>query len=249
MKMATTETLPAASSMLSRGPVDTAQSHGRVRSANYSYSSRSNSRAGLYSRSNLRQQHQQQRYTNGNEEVVEDDVVVQPMLERNVKTHTGKKQDFSIDTRRNLFVNFCFWRDQRLWTLSSTPMRNPGFFTVAAFYSSFYQQVGLLSSYPTFAQQWFLVHFRTKPVGEAAQGGSRRLLRVLWEVQRGGDHPAEEDGDRDLETGCQSLQVRRKHEEVHHDTDRLPLLPSRISGRRAGLPPNQGHGWPQKEPT
>ena len=91
--MATTETLAAASSMLSRGPVDTldtAQSHGRVRSAN-SYSSRSNSRAGLYSRSNLRQQHQQ-RYTNGNEEVVEDDVVVQPMLERNVKTHTGRKQ-------------------------------------------------------------------------------------------------------------------------------------------------------------
>ena len=91
--MATTQTLPAASSMLSRGPVDTvdtAQSHGTVRSANYSYSSRSNSRAGLYSRSNLRQRHQQQRYTNGNEEV-EDDVVVQPMLERNVKTHTGKK--------------------------------------------------------------------------------------------------------------------------------------------------------------
>ena len=110
MKMATTETLPAASSMLSRGPVDTvdtAQSHGRVRSAN-SYSSRSNSRAGLYSRSNLRQhQQQQQRYTNGNEEVVEDDVVVQPMLERNVKTHTGKKQ-LTIGMRPDFFVNFCF---------------------------------------------------------------------------------------------------------------------------------------------
>ena len=93
--MATTETLAAASSMLSRGPVDmvdTAQSHGRVRSAN-SYSSRSNSRAGLYSRGNLRQQHQQ-RYANGNEEVLEDNVVVQPMLERNVKTHTGRKKDF-----------------------------------------------------------------------------------------------------------------------------------------------------------
>ena len=95
--MATTETLPAASSMLSRGPVDTVQSHGRVRSANYSYGSRSNSRAGLYSRSNLRQQHQQ-RYTNGNEEVVEDNVVVQPMLERNVKTHTGRKKDVSVAT-------------------------------------------------------------------------------------------------------------------------------------------------------
>ena len=118
MKMATTETLPAASSMLSRGPVDmvdTAQSrpHGRVGSANNNYnysssSSRSNSRTGLYSRSNLRQherhQQQQYRYTNGNDEVVEDDVVVQPMLERNVKTHTGTKKYFSIVTRWDFFV-------------------------------------------------------------------------------------------------------------------------------------------------
>ena len=104
------ETLPAASSVLSRGPVDTvdtAQSHGRVRSANNS--SRSNSRAGLYSRSNLRrhhQQQQQQRHTNGTEEA-EDDVVVQPMLERNVKTHTGRKKNFHRYKRRFLYTSVC----------------------------------------------------------------------------------------------------------------------------------------------
>ena len=90
------------------------------------------------------------------------------------------------------------------------------------------------------------VRFRTKSVGETAQGGSRRLLRLLWEVQGGGDHPAEEDGDRDLEAGRQSFKVRRKYEEIRHDPDRLPVLPSRISGRRARLPANQDHGWPQK---
>ena len=107
MKM---ETLPTASSMYSRGPeadtVDTAQSHGRVRSANNS-SSRNNNRAGLYNRSNLRQRHhqqQQQRHTNGTGEA-EDDVVVQPMLERNVKTHTGRKKLCHRDkTRFTLFV-------------------------------------------------------------------------------------------------------------------------------------------------